>query len=137
MNKDRARVMVVDDDAEVREILREYLSQSYTCVALDSADKALAVLATQPFELVISDISMAWMTGLEMLPHIATVAPETVVVMISGQCTIEFAIDSMRAGAFDYITKPFELDEVGAVVRRALDHHHRRLQMAWRSSPHA
>jgi len=56
-----------------------------------------------------------------MLPHIAAVAPEAVVVMISGQRTIDFAIDAMRAGAFDYITKPFELSEVNAVIERALE----------------
>jgi EAL domain-containing protein (putative c-di-GMP-specific phosphodiesterase class I) len=67
------------------------------------------------------------MSGLEMLPHVAMLAPDSVVVMISGQRSIEFAIEAMRAGAFDYITKPFELSEVDAVVRRALDHRRARL----------
>ncbi len=115
------RILIVDDDGEIRDILHEFLGRQYSCVALDCALKALALLKVQPFDVIISDITMSQMTGLEMLPHIAAVAPEAVVVMISGQRTIDFAIEAMRAGAFDYITKPFELSEVAAVIERALE----------------
>jgi EAL domain-containing protein (putative c-di-GMP-specific phosphodiesterase class I)/CheY-like chemotaxis protein len=121
MEERDARILIVDDDSEIRSILQEFLSRTHSCVGLDSADKALALLKVQPFDVVISDIRMAQMTGLEMLPHIAALAPDSVVVMVSGQRTIDSAIEAMRAGAFDYITKPFELSEVAAVVERALD----------------
>jgi EAL domain-containing protein (putative c-di-GMP-specific phosphodiesterase class I) len=65
------------------------------------------------------------MTGLEMVRHIIKQAPDSVIIMISGQLTIECAIQAMRAGAFDYITKPFELSEVADVTRRAIDHRRR------------
>ena len=122
MGKVRARVLIIDDDEEIRSILREFLGRSHTCVATDTAENALVLLRKQRFDLIVSDIAMPGMTGLEMLPHISTLAPESVVIMVSGQRTIEFAIDAMRAGAFDYVTKPFELPEVNAVVRRALAH---------------
>src|SRR5687767_11323760 len=122
MPEDKPRILIVDDDGEIREVLREFLGRDYDCVTSDSAEKALDALTTQQFHLILSDIAMTAMSGIEMLPRVVKLAPESVVVIISGQRTIECAIDAMRAGAFDYITKPFELREVTAVVQRALDH---------------
>jgi EAL domain-containing protein (putative c-di-GMP-specific phosphodiesterase class I)/CheY-like chemotaxis protein len=125
MMNETPRLLIVDDDGEIRSILHEHLGRAYNCVATDSAERALGLLRTQGFDLVLTDIAMAGMSGLEMLPHISTLAPDSVMVMISGQRTIDSAIDAMRAGAFDYITKPFDLTEVSAIVRRALDNRRR------------
>src|SRR5256885_13770536 len=125
MEKQKTRVLIVDDDLEIGSILHDFLSKSYDCVAVNSAADALAALADASFDLIMSDINMPQMSGLEMIPHIVNLAPGSVVVMISGQRMIESAIEAMRAGAFDYITKPFELTQVDAVVRRALDHRER------------
>ena len=122
MNHDKSRLLVIDDDVEIRNVLQEFLSKSHHCMAVDSAEQALAVLANQPFDLIISDISMAQMTGLELAPRVAMIAPEAVIIVISGQRTIEVAIEAMRAGVFDYITKPFELRDVAAAVCRGLAH---------------
>jgi two-component system, NtrC family, C4-dicarboxylate transport response regulator DctD len=122
MNEQKPRVLIVDDDTEIRSILHESLSRSYDCTATGSATDALTILGKESFDVVMSDINMPQMTGLEMMPYLTNVAPESVVVMISGQRMIESAIEAMRAGAFDYITKPFELAQVATVVRRALDH---------------
>lgn len=120
MNKDQPSVLIVDDDSEIRDILFEFLSRSYDCVALDCAESALALLALQTFDVILSDITMAQMNGLEMVRQVIRCSPDSVIIMISGQRTIEFAIEAMRAGAFDYITKPFDLSEVAAVLTRAL-----------------
>jgi len=125
MKEQKTRVLIVDDDREIGSILHDFLSKSHDCIAVNSAANALAALASGSFDLIISDISMPQMSGLEMIPHIVTLAPESVVIMISGQRMIESAIEAMRAGAFDYITKPFELAQVDAVIRRALDHRER------------
>jgi len=122
MGDERARLLIVDDDCEIRNVLREFLGSSYYCVVSNSAEEALGLLATEAFDLIMTDITMARMTGLQLVPHILALAPDSVIVMISGQRTIEYAIEAMRAGAFDYITKPFELAEVNVVVNRALDH---------------
>jgi diguanylate cyclase (GGDEF)-like protein len=82
----------------------------------------LAALSQQTFDLVISDIDMGGMSGLELVPRVHSIAPDTVVVMISGNQDIEFAIQALRVGAFDYITKPIDLRHVEASVERALKH---------------
>ena len=120
MIEEKPRLLIVDDDREIREVLSEFLSGSYDCVALDSAAAALSALASQSFDVIMTDIAMPQMTGLEMVRRIITQAPDSVIVMISGQLTIESAIQAMRAGAFDYITKPFDLGEVAIVTRRAV-----------------
>lgn len=104
-------------------MLLELLGASYECTVVCSAEEALALLLTEKFDVVMSDIMMGGISGLEMLPQVLQHSPDTVVVMISGEQTIESAIEAMRAGAFDYITKPFDLRHVEAAVRRALEHH--------------
>jgi EAL domain-containing protein (putative c-di-GMP-specific phosphodiesterase class I)/ActR/RegA family two-component response regulator len=120
--EEKSRLLIVDDDHEIQNILVEFLGRCYDCVAVNSAEAALVALATQRFDLIMTDIAMARMSGLEMVRQIPIQAPDSVIIMISGQRNIEFAIQAMRAGAFDYITKPFELSEVAAVTRRALEH---------------
>ena len=117
----RPRILVVDDEPEIRDVLCEVLSSDYDCEPADSAEDALTKLRLSPFNLVISDIMMGGMSGLEMIPHVLADSPETVVLMISGVQTIESAIKALRAGAFDYIMKPFDLRQVEVAVRRALE----------------
>jgi diguanylate cyclase (GGDEF)-like protein len=80
-------------------------------------------LSAEEFDLVLSDIRMGGMSGLEMIPRVLALAPDTVVMMNSGEQTIESAIEALRVGAFDYVRKPFDLQHVEAAVRRALEHH--------------
>jgi response regulator RpfG family c-di-GMP phosphodiesterase len=119
----KARLLIIDDEPEIRNVLHEFLSESYGCVASPSAEEALALLSAERFDLIISDITMERMSGLEMVPHILALAPETVIIMISGMQTIESAIEALRVGAFDYIMKPFDLQHVELAVERALKHH--------------
>jgi len=85
--------------------------------------RALALLAQRTFDLIISDISMELMSGLEMVTHVLRLAPQTVIIMISGQQTIQYPIEAMRAGAFDYIPSLLTCIHVEKAVRRALGHH--------------
>jgi cyclic di-GMP phosphodiesterase len=118
------RILIVDDEVEITEILADLLSEEYKCLKAGSAEDALALLRQgEKFQLVISDITMPGMSGLEMIPHVKQLSPETVVVMISGMQTVESAIGALRLGAFDYLMKPFDLRQVEAVVKRALEHH--------------
>jgi response regulator RpfG family c-di-GMP phosphodiesterase len=122
ISEDRTRLLVVDDEPEIRSVLVEWLSGQYTCDSATSAEEALALLKRQQYTLIISDIMMHGMSGLEMIPLVHAQAPETLVVMISGVQTIESAIKALRAGAFDYIMKPFDLRQVEVIVRRAIEH---------------
>ena len=117
------RILIVDDEVEITEILADLLSEEYDCIRAGSAEEALTRLHESEFQLVISDITMPGMSGLDMIPHVKEFAPDTVVVMISGMQTVESAIGALRLGAFDYLMKPFDLRQVEAVVKRALEHH--------------
>src|SRR6185295_3999697 len=117
-----SRILIVDDEREITEILADLLSTELECETAGSAEEALARLRQSDFRLVISDITMPGMSGLEMVPHVKRISPDTVVVMISGLQTVESAIEAMRLGAFDYVMKPFDLRQVEAVVKRALEH---------------
>src|SRR5213594_789025 len=122
-NNPKPRLLIVDDEVEVRGVLNDLLSASYECAEAPSAEDALLQLRERDFQLVISDITMTGMSGLEMIPHVKAVSPETVVVMISGMQTIESAINALRLGAFDYLMKPFDLRQAEAAVARALEYH--------------
>ena len=117
------RILIVDDEVEITEILADLLSDDYQCLKAASAEQALDLLGQNQFQLVISDITMPGMSGLDMIPHVKQLSPETVVVMISGMQTVESAIGALRLGAFDYLMKPFDLRQVEAVVKRALEHY--------------
>lgn len=119
----RPGILIVDDELEITEILSDLLSAENECESAGSAEEALDRLSKREFQLVISDITMPGMSGLEMLPQAKQVSPNTVIVMISGMQTVESAIGALRLGAFDYLMKPFDLRQVEAVVKRALEHH--------------
>lgn len=121
--KPSANILIIDDDDQIRSLLIEVLRDEYECVDVSSAEEAQAVLGSLTFDLVLSDIQMPGISGLDLVPRILERTPETVVVMISGQQGIESAIEAMRVGAFDYVTKPLDLRHVKAAVRRALAHH--------------
>jgi diguanylate cyclase (GGDEF)-like protein len=118
----RSSILIIDDVEQIRHLLDELLS-AHDCVLAASAEEALAVLETRMFDLVLSDINMPGISGLDLVPRILNRSPDTVVVMVSGEQTIESAIEAMRAGAFDYVTKPLDLRHVLAAVDRALAHH--------------
>lgn len=117
------RLLIVDDETVVRSVLHDLLSNSYECTEAASAEEALEYLRAGAFELVISDITMPGMSGLDMIPHVKAASPQTVIVMISGMQTIESAINALRLGAFDYLMKPFDLRQVEVAIARAYEHH--------------
>lgn len=119
----RASILIADDEPEIREVLNDLLEAAYDCVMVGSAEAALERIRARRFDLVISDIMMPGMSGLEMVPLIHEYSPDTVVIMISGVQTVENAIEALRAGAFDFIMKPFALQHVEAAVERALEHY--------------
>ena len=124
----RARILVADDEPEIRHVLSDLLSPLYECEAVGSAEEAVERLRGGAYDLVISDIMMGGMSGLDLIPRVKELSPDTVVIMISGVQTVESAIHALRAGAFDYVMKPFDLHHVEAAVSRALEHHHLRAE---------
>src|SRR5215212_7801495 len=117
-----ARLLVADDDAAVRSVLAEMLCAEYESEAVGSAEEALGLLESGEFQLVLSDIAMPGMSGLELIPRVRELSPDTLVVVVSGSQEIESAVEALRAGAFDYVVKPFDLEHIRFAVRRALEH---------------
>ena len=118
----KPKLLIIDDEEQIRNLLKDLLGSAYDCCTASSAEEALSALSEQTFDLVISDIDMGRISGLELVPRVHSLSPDTVVVMISGNQDIEFAIQALRVGAFDYITKPIDLRHVEASVERALKH---------------
>jgi response regulator RpfG family c-di-GMP phosphodiesterase len=122
------RILIVDDEANIRSILlRHFEDEGADCVASPNALDALDKMKDQNFSLIISDVLMPGMSGVELLKLVKKQDPETAFIMITGMMDISAAVDSLRLGAFDFITKPFELSAMRRAVERALEH--RRLLM--------
>ncbi len=118
----KARILIVDDESSIRGLLTSILEEKYSCEGAESAEAALALLAIEPFDLVISDINMPGMSGIDLVARMRESDPDTVVLMISGNQTIDSPIGAIRTGAFDYLRKPFEIQQVEMAVDRAVTH---------------
>jgi len=116
------KILIIDDEPYVLSVLYSLLSPSHECKTASSAIEALEYLKEESYDLVLSDIMMPGMTGLELLAEITRLSRETVVILISGNLNIQSAIEAMRRGAFDYVTKPFNLSDVETAVARAIRH---------------
>lgn len=118
----KARILIIDDEAEITRLLCNLLREDYECSWVDSAEEGLALIQRNEFDLVLTDIQMGGMSGLELVTQVHDQKPDTVILMISGLHNIETAITAMRVGAYDYITKPFSILHVEAAVKRAMQH---------------
>jgi response regulator RpfG family c-di-GMP phosphodiesterase len=116
-NKD-VSILIIDDEEPIRRLLALYLSDEYTCVTAASADEATELMAGSSFNLVMTDITMPGTSGIELCQYIHRAYPETVVIMVSGMTDINYAVEAMRHGAFDYVVKPFDLAHVLMAVER-------------------
>jgi len=115
------RILIVDDEECVRGLFAEYLSENYSCAQAADAQKALELLACEPFALVLTDIQMPGLGGIELLRKITELYADTAVIIVSGIDRTQRVIDAIRVGASDYIIKPCELDVLALRVERALE----------------
>jgi len=119
------KILVVDDDPETCELLAEILSiEAWSVTTACSAERALALLERDAFDCVIADLNLNEpQTGLDILKAFKARSPRTEVILITGFGTLEAAVEAVRSGAFDFISKPFKIEDVRETVRRALAHH--------------
>ena len=113
-------ILIVEDDSELRGVLYELFSENYLCHTASSAEQALKRLSETDYRVVLTDISMPGMSGLELLGHLRQSKPGTAVIMISGIRDHEYAEGLLRMGASDYLVKPFPLEEVEESVAKVL-----------------
>lgn len=117
------RILLVDDDESLRRVMQMQLEDAGYAVQIAGAGaSALEWLGRESFALVLTDLMMPGMSGLDLLRQVKRDYPETVVVMVTAFGTIQGAVEAMRAGAYDYLTKPIDYDELGLLVARALEH---------------
>ena len=115
-------ILIVDDDEGVRQILATALEAAgHSATGMESGERALSAVRQAPIDLVILDLVLPRVDGLEVLREITASRPETAVIMITGYASVETAIKAMKMGAVDYIVKPFRMEEVELVVSRALE----------------
>jgi len=116
---ERPRVLIVDDEQSVRESLRLILKERAEVTLAASGEAALELAGARPFEVILLDILMPGMDGLEALERLRAGAPAAQVIMLTATKTVKTAVRAMKLGAFDYVTKPFDIDELLVLVERA------------------
>jgi response regulator RpfG family c-di-GMP phosphodiesterase len=118
---DAPKILVVDDEKVIREILAEFLTlEGYNVQSVEDGEKALTELKLRPYDLVITDLKMPRLSGLQLLQRIHEANINVLTVIMTGFGTVETAIEAMKMGAYDYILKPFKVEEVIHVVQRGL-----------------
>ena len=121
LKKKPNHILVVDDEKSMRDFLKEYLNEygyEVTCAA--NGQDALKLYKEENFDIILSDLNMAPMDGLELLHKVKEINSDAIFIMITGYPSISSSIEAIRKGAKDYITKPFNIDEIRVKVERVL-----------------
>jgi DNA-binding NtrC family response regulator len=130
MTVDRGRVLVVDDKANMRLLLRDILSARHEVRLAGDGAAALALLDGEEADVVLTDVRMPGVDGFELAQIVKSRWPTTEVVLMTAHATVSAAVEAMRQGAYDYIEKPFDPDDVSLVVARALERRRERAAAA-------
>jgi len=115
-----ANILIVDDEDYIREMLSDLLSGEHSCDLVETAEQALTCLASESYDIIITDISMPGLSGLELLGHIRQTHPDTPVIVMSGISDEAYATGLIKMGAFHYLMKPFSLSEVAEMTEMAV-----------------
>ena len=117
-------ILLIDDDDVLRRILAHHLEEAgYRVASQSRGGPALEVLTTTDIDLVVTDIQMPEMNGYELLKRVQVISPETPVIVMTAFGSIDSAVQAMKLGAEDYLTKPFNKEELLLNVSKALEHH--------------
>jgi PAS domain S-box-containing protein len=123
------KILVVDDEVELKNILVEALvSQGYEAVGFTAGEEALEALRIQAFDVLLTDLMMPGIDGILLVREATRIDPNVICIMMTGQGTIQTAVDAMKVGAFDYVLKPFRLQTMLPVLMRAMNTRHLRLE---------
>jgi len=120
--KKAPKILIVDDETNMRNLFSIMLGkEGYDVDVAEDGTAALSLLETRIYDLVVTDIMMPKMKGTELLKKVKDVHPETVVIMITAYASTESAVEAMKEGAYDYITKPFNVEEIKVIIKKALE----------------
>jgi DNA-binding NtrC family response regulator len=113
-------ILIVDDEESVRDSLYSwFIEDNYRVECAEDAKKALSILESESFDIILADIKMPGMDGLEMLRRIKTINKDSIVIVMTAFATVDTAVQALKDGAFDYITKPFDPDDLSHLIRNA------------------
>ena len=116
------RILIVDDNREIRTILEEYLKEEgYLAEGACDGKEALAKYDQKPYDLIITDLNMPGMSGIELIKEISREENTTEFIIITGYASLDSAIEAVKAGAFDYLVKPFRIEELKVVIKNVKD----------------
>ncbi|HOI31634.1 MAG TPA: sigma-54 dependent transcriptional regulator [Bacteroidales bacterium] len=114
-------ILIVDDEASVRDSLYNwFLEDGFEVSCAEDASKALKILDHEHFDIILADIKMPGMDGLELLRRIKQIIPDAIIIIITAFATVDTAVQALKDGAFDYVTKPFDPDDLSHLIRNAL-----------------
>ena len=117
-----SRLLVIDDDESVRLLLRDLLEEAgYTVRTAKSGEEALQLIRVATYDIIITDLRLSGMYGLEVVKEVRAIDPGIDVIVMTGYASVNSAVESMKAGAIDYITKPFNSDHIKMVVQKSLE----------------
>ena len=122
MEKNKGNILIVEDEKNMREVLRILLEgENYAVTSASNGLEGLSYIGKDIFDLIITDMKMPRVDGFELLKKIKEISPDTIVIMITAFGTTETAIEAMKLGAYDYINKPFNIDEIRLIVKKAIE----------------
>jgi putative two-component system response regulator len=117
-----AHILIAEDEAVLRDLLvRKLTGLGYACESCENGDAALQLLSSKPFDLMLADIFMPETGGISLLKEVMRIRPHIAVILVASIVDIDIAVDALKHGAYDYITKPFSLEEMSISVSRALE----------------
>jgi two-component system phosphate regulon sensor histidine kinase PhoR len=119
----KTSVLIVDDEERIRHVCSKMLTnEGYDVAQAENAEVGLSMVAKRHYDIMLLDLLMPGMSGLEALGHIRSKHPDTVVIVITGYATLDHAVDAMKNGAFDFVSKPFSPQDLRLVVTKAIEH---------------
>jgi DNA-binding NtrC family response regulator len=125
---ERAKVLVVDDKENILKLFARILGEEYELTNAGDGGRAISLVASQEFDVVVTDLKMPGADGFEVLRAVKARSPDTEVVMMTGYATVSDAVEAMKQGAYDYLQKPFDPDDAARVVARAIERRRLRIQ---------
>ena len=123
INRSAPTILVIDDEERVREGCRKVLARDgYEVTIAESGEVGLKMIERQHYDIILLDLMMPSLSGFDVLAHVKTLHPDTVIIVISGYATVENSIEAMKRGAFDFIPKPFSPEQLRVLTRKAIEY---------------
>ena len=127
-------LLIVDDDQTIRDMLYDLFESDHSCQVAETAEQALKWLETEVYDVILTDVSLPGLSGVELLGHIRQHQPDTPVIVISGISNQDHARGLIKMGALDYLVKPFRIERVEESVNQALEERRRLLEERGRAT---